>query len=454
MKKNILFIFILSGSMLLQLPAKAQDQKEKKEAKIPTGLSFGGLPTISFDADMGFQYGGLVSAYDYGDGTKYPSYRQMMKVEISRYTKGSGTNQLFYDAKNLLPHHLRLTADLSYLTEKSLDFYGFNGYQSRYNPDFTDKESSDYITRVFYRDLRKMFRFTVDLQGQLSGPHLHWLGGIGIMNIKTGRVDFDAINKGKSGSDILVDTTNTLFDDYVKWGIISAEEKDGGSANFLKAGIIYDTRDNEANPMKGMWSEALITYAPKFLFNPEFSYAKLVLIHRQYFTILPDKLSFVYRIGYQGTIGGTAPFFMQPYMLSSYSSITKTDGLGGAKTLRGIMRDRIVGDGIAYGNVELRWKFLKTHVGKQNLYFALNGFSDFGMVVQQIKIDRTNVNFTVADQAKYFDFSYEKDKLHPSVGAGLRIALNENFVLAVDYGFATNKQDGLKGLYINIGNLF
>ena len=116
------------------------------------------------------------------------------------------------------------------------------------------------------------------------------------------------------------------------------------------------------------------------------------------------------------------------------------------------MRDRIVGDGIAYGNLELRWKFLKTHVGKQNLYFALNGFSDFGMVVQQVKLDKSKISN--ADQEKYFDFSFEKDKLHPSLGAGLRIALNENFILAVDYGFALNKQDGAKGLYINIGNLF
>lgn len=452
MKRTLLLMFIYCGFMLLQNAVQAQEAKEKKEAKTPTGFSFGALPTISFDADMGFQYGGLVSLYDYGDGSLYPSYKQMMKVEVSRYTKGSGTNQIFYDAKNLLPHHLRLTADLSYLTEKSLDFYGFNGYQSRYLPELTDKDNTaEYITRVFYRDLRKMFRFTADLQGQLSGPHLRWLGGIGIMNMKAGPVDFDAINKGKDEADKLpIDTT--LFDRYVEWGIISAAEKDGGSANFLKAGIVYDTRDNEANPMKGMWSEALITYAPGFLFNPEFSYAKLVLIHRQYFTLIKDKLSFVYRLGYQGTIAGNAPFFMQPYMLSSYSSITKTDGLGGAKTLRGIMRDRVVGDGIAYGNLEMRWKFLKTHVGKQNLYFALNGFSDFGMVVQQVKIDKSKIS--VADQAKYFDFSFEKDKLHPSLGAGLRIALNENFILAVDYGFAMNKQDGAKGLYINIGNLF
>ncbi|MBK7029140.1 MAG: BamA/TamA family outer membrane protein [Bacteroidales bacterium] len=437
-------------SVLLAMAIIVNGQEQKTE-QVKKGYSFGLLPTISFDADMGFQYGGLVSVYDYGDGKIYPSYKQMVKVEVSRYTKGSGTNQLFYDAKNLLPHHLRLTADLSYLTEKSLDFYGFNGYQSIFDIDLTDKDADDYISRVFYRNQRKMFRFTLDLQGRLYGDHLRWLGGIGIMNMKMGRVDFNSINKGKKDEDILKDTT-TLYDKYVDWGIISQEEKDGGNANFLKAGIVYDTRDNEANAMKGMWSEALITYAPGFMFNPEFNYAKLVLIHRQYFTLIKDRLSFVYRLGYQGTIGGDAPFFMQPYMLSSYSSITKTDGLGGAKTLRGIMRDRVVGDGIAYGNLEVRWKFLKTHVGKQNLYMALNGFSDFGMVVQEINLNRANI--TQADQDTYFDFSYEKDKLHPSVGAGLRIALNENFILAVDYGFALNQKDGAKGLYINIGNLF
>jgi hypothetical protein len=451
MKKTQLWVFVLSGLVLLYIPVLAQDEKEEKAAKIPAGFSFGALPTVSYDADLGFQYGGLVSLYDYGDGKLYPSYKHMMKAEISRYTKGSGTNQLFYDARNLLPHHLRLTADLSYLTEKALDFYGFNGYQSRYSPEFTDEASPDYITRVFYRDLRKMFRLTVDLQGQLSGEHLRWLAGFGIMNMKVGRVDFAAINKGKNEEDKLADTT-TLYDKYVEWGVINEAEKDGGSANFLKAGIVHDSRDNEANAMKGMWSEVLITFAPGFFFNPEFSYAKLVLIHRQYFTIIKDKLSFAFRLGYQGTIGGKVPFFMQPYMMSSYSAITNPDGLGGGNSLRGIMRDRIVGDGVAYGNIELRWKIIRTHIGKQNLYFAVNGFSDFGMVVQQVKFDKSNISSE--DQSRYFDFSFEKDKLHPSLGAGIRIALNENFILAFDYGFALNKQDGLKGPYVTIGNLF
>jgi hypothetical protein len=455
MTKSLLLIFIFSIFVFLQNSALAQDnpkKKEKKEAKTPTGITFGALPTVSYDADLGFQYGGLVNLFDYGDGTTYPAYKHSLKLEISRYTKGSGINQLFYDSKYLLPHKIRVTADLSYLTEKALDFYGFNGYQSVYNPAFIDETDTAYITRIFYRYERKLFRFTTDLQGKLYGDHLRWIGGIAIISIQAGAVDTAAYNKKQDDADKLPYTSN-LYDNYVDWNLLSSAEKDGGSANYFKLGLVYDTRDQEASATKGIWSEALLVLSPGFLFNPEFSFTKLVLIHRQYFTLVPNKLTIAYRLGYQGTIGGGhTPFYFDPYMISSYSSSTKTDGLGGAKTLRGILRDRVVGDGVAYGNFEVRWKFLQTHVGKANLHFGLSGFFDAGQVVRPFDIDESKV--PVEDRDKYFDFSYQNDKIHPSTGAGLRIALNENFILAVDYGVALNKNDGSKGLYISIGNLF
>lgn len=445
MKKPLLILMMLFAVLMV----KAQDEPKKDVTR--KGFSMGLLPTISFDADMGFQYGGLVNFFDYGDGTIYPDYKHQVKIEISRYTRGSGVNQLFYDTKTLIPG-VRMTSDLSYLTEKALDFYGFNGYQAVYHPEYMDKNDPDYISRMFYRYDRKLFRFTTDFQGRLQGDHLKWLAGFGIMNIKTGPVDIAALNKKRDADDQLPDTA-TLYDKYVDWGIISGEEKDGGNANFAKLGLVFDTRDNEANAMKGMWTEALVVLSPKFFFN-ETSFAKLVLIHRQYFTLIPDRLSFVYRLGYQGSIGGQAPFYFQPYMLSSFSTVTKTDGLGGAKNLRGIMRDRVVGDGVAYGNFELRWKFLKTVVAKQNIYVALNTFADVGTVVKKVAINEDVIRNLEPYPARYFDFDYRNDKLHPSIGAGLRIALNENFILAVDYGFALKKQNGLRGLYINIGNLF
>ncbi|MCK9401182.1 MAG: hypothetical protein M0Q51_14470 [Bacteroidales bacterium] len=117
--------------------------KPVKKEKIKKGWTFGALPVVAYDSDMGFQYGALAQFFDYGDGTIYPEYRHTFYVKVSRFTKGSGVNQLFYDSKYLIPGHIRITADLDYLTERALDFYGINGYEANYEPGVTDKESDE-----------------------------------------------------------------------------------------------------------------------------------------------------------------------------------------------------------------------------------------------------------------------------------------------------------------------
>jgi hypothetical protein len=407
-----------------------------------------GFPVIAYDADLGFQYGIVGNLYDYGDWSRYPEYRHAFKLEISRFTKGSGVNQFFYDSKYLIPGNIRVTADLSFLTEKALDYYGYNGYQSIYQEGWEDEESPDYITRMFYRQERKLFRFTCDLQGPILGQKLRWLGGIGIMNFNMGRVDFDAINKGKAGDEKIPDTA-TLFDHYVDWGIIPTGEVNGGNVNFIKGGLVFDTRDNEPAPMKGLWDEVLLIYSPEFFFNEQ-SFLKLVVIHRQYFTLVKKKLGLTYRLGYQGTIGGHTPYYFQPYMLSSFSYVTKTDGLGGAKNLRGVLRNRVVGDGVLWGNAEIRWRVIDFVWLKQNFYIGMNGFYDVGMVVQNYDMG----GFDRASQPDYFDPDYDYDEAHQSAGLGLRIGWNENFIIAVDYGIPFDGQDGNGGFYVAFGNLW
>ncbi|MDD3010879.1 MAG: hypothetical protein PHU97_06135, partial [Bacteroidales bacterium] len=139
-----------------------------------------------------------------------------------------------------------------------------------------------------------------------------------------------------------------------------------------------------------------------------------------------------------------------PYMISSFSSATTSDGLGGAKTLRGVLRNRVVGDHIAYANLEFRWKFLRTTLGKQNIYLALAPFIDAGTVLKPIEFD-TDLS-TIPERENYF--TLEDDGIHLSYGAGFYFVMNQNFVVAVNYGMAADEQDGNSGLYINIGFLF
>lgn len=447
---SALIFFCTSFNIQASEDDSLDSTKTKNDEKIKEGFNFGGLPVLGYNTDIGFQYGLIFNVFNYGDGTFYPEYKYCIYAEVSRSTLGNGVNQLFFDSEHLLPNQIRITADLSYLTERTLNFYGFNGYDAVYTQAYENDTDPAYISRVFYRHERKFLRSTLDFQGKLFSKKILWLAGLGYFSTNVATVDIDRLNKGKTESKILPDTT-LLYDHYVDWGIIKEYEKDGGKTPYLKAGVVFDTRDNEPNPMKGIWSEILLFYAPKILGINTHSYLKLAITHRQYITLVKDKLSFVYRMGYQGTLAGSVPFYMQPYMITSFSKVTSTDGLGGAKTLRGILRNRIVGDGIAYGNFEVRWKFLKTVLWKQNIYLALNAFADGGGVVNKIgfEIDSQEVQ----ENPSAF-FAPETEKSHWSVGGGFRIAMNQNFIIAADYGVVLDKRDGKDGIYIGIGYLF
>lgn len=439
----IFLIIILSFSLYSNMFAQEAQSEEQDTTEIKTGWTFGGVPTLAYDTDLGYRYGGLVNFYYYGDGTTYPNYIHSIYLEWSKTTKGSGQTIIFYDGKNIFNSSLRLTADFRYLTEKSLDFFGFNGFEADYNSLFEDETDTNYISRMFYNHRRNMIRINADLQGDFNNNNLRWLVGFGYFNTEIGTIDIDDLNKGKDQADKLPDTT-LLYDEYVNWGVIQNNEKNGGINAYLKAGIVFDTRDNEANPMKGLWEEALIIGSPDFMSSNNYGFAKLVLTHRQYFTLIKRKLSFAYRLSYQGTIAGRPPFYLQPLLFTSYQI---NNGLGGSNTLRGIPRNRVVGDGIAYANFEFRWKFYRFNFLKQNWYLALTPFFDLGSVVQKHPINYDALPVQTA-------INKQNDKLHYSTGCGMRIALNENFIVAIDYGKALKKQDGNSGLYIGLNFLF
>lgn len=442
MKKNLLSVvcFFLSLALFAQT--------EKKDELIKKNWNFGALPTITFDTDLGFQYGALVNLYDYGNGTRFPKYNHSLYFEVSRFTKGSGINRFYYDSDQLIKG-LQTSVDLSYLSDQAYDFFGFNGYDAVYQPNWIDdtQAANVYKTRMFYKYDRKLFRFKVDLQGKLSGDHFRWTTGFNLQNFAIKSVNLDKLNKGKEGSDVLP-TVDGLYKKYQDWGLISAKEANGGFVPTVKAGIVYDSRDNRPNPMKGVWTEAVLEGAPEFL-GSESSFLKLSLIHREYFTLVPKKLSLVYRLAYQTTLAGTTPFYYQSQVITSVLTGALSEGLGGAKTLRGILRNRVVGDGFMYGNIEMRWKFVRFKFINNNFYLGLNGFTDFGKVTKKIELPSGSI---LTQNPDYFKAGAEK--FHYSYGGGLRIVMNENFVIAADYGLTPNVQDGTSGMYIGLNYLF
>jgi outer membrane protein assembly factor BamA len=449
MKKTFL-VFLIS---MLVLSVSAQEKKVK------TGWKFGGaLPAITYDSDLGFEYGALAEFFNYGDGSKYPDFIDHTYTEISRYTKGSGIYRFMFESRHIIPG-VYWISDLSYLPNRAATFYGFNGYESVYNKDWMDDNlSSDiYRSRMFYRYQKNQFRFKNDFQGKLSGDHFKWSAGLSFQNFATSSVNIDKLNKGKKEKLPSVTDEPGLYEQYLANNIIPSDEAKGGWINTLKVGLTWDSRDNRPNPMKGLWTEIGIAVAPKFMGN-NWGFSKLYIIHRQYFTLIEKNLSLVYRLGYQTTISGHTPFFYESEVITSRLTGATSEGLGGSKTLRGVLLDRVVGDAFFMGNIELRWKPLYFKFIKQECYLGLNGFYDFGRVTKGIKLpDDLAATFTnPAHPTDTFSdyFKPGTEKFHQSAGVSVMLVMNQNFVVAIDCGKAFNDQDGNIGFSIGLNYMF
>jgi outer membrane protein assembly factor BamA len=453
MKKAYL-VFLIS---LLVLSVSAQEKKVK------TGWRFGGaLPTITYDSNLGFQYGALVEFFNYGDGSKYPDYLDHTYTEISRYTKGSGIYRFMYESNHLIPG-VHMTSDISYLPDQAYSFFGFNGYDAVYNKEWMDDNLTDsYRSSMFYRFQRNQFRFKNDFQGKLTSDHIKWSAGFAFQDFMNSSVDVDRLNKGK---DVKIPSPTEkpgIYELYKEMGIISSNESNGGWVNTLKAGIMYDSRDNRPNPMKGIWTEIGVEMAPKFMGN-DWGFSKLFITHRQYFTLIKNDLALVYRLGYQTTLTGTTPSFYQSQVITSMLTGSTSEGLGGSSTLRGVLRNRVVGDAFFMGNIEFRWKPVYFKFLKQDCYLGLDAFYDFGLVTKKIKMPDnlenvfygTNTISEIYTTDSFSDyFKPDTEKLHQDVGMSIMLVMNQNFVIAIDIGKAFNAQDGNIGFSIGLNYLF
>ena len=76
-------VTIVFGFCFILLTISAQQEQLKR------GLGFGVLPAVSYDSDLGFQYGALVNFYLYGSASRFPDYNHSLYLELSTYTKGT-----------------------------------------------------------------------------------------------------------------------------------------------------------------------------------------------------------------------------------------------------------------------------------------------------------------------------------------------------------------------------
>ena len=422
------FFLLLLALGTLSMGASAQE-------KIKTGWNLGPLPAVSYNSDLGFQYGALCDFFYFGDGSTYPTYLHKFNVELSHYTKGETIAHMFYDSKYLLPG-LRLTAAVSYLDSAMTPFYGFNGYAAPLEMEWT-KDSSWY-----YMD-RTMLRAIADVQGSISDK-LTWMAGLTFWNVTTDNVKLSKYEGDPS-----------LYQVYRTAGLISDAEVAGTHLE-LKGGLVYDTRDMEAAPTRGYCAEIVGSFSPD-MFGEGETYGRIMATWRQFFPVVGDNLVLGYRLNWQQTFGN-APFYLQQTITPLYLRQIKNEGLGGKNSIRGVFQGRILADGYAWANFEARIKVVRFSFINQNWYIALNPFLDAGMITKARAFDRQkgeNLAQEIINKdvlGIYSGDGYEG--VHASAGLGVKIVMNHNFIISCEYGKPFDKRDGKGGLNIGTNYIF
>jgi outer membrane protein assembly factor BamA len=426
------FLFGFFLMMVGPFPFFLQAQDSLNKEKVIKGWDFNAVPSFAYNPDRGVQYGALGSIYYYGDSSNYPDYLDNLYLLFFLTTRKGYATHLFFDSKQPFHGKIRFIADISFRRNQYEQFYGANGYNSIYQKDYEDPSKKAFISREYYNVDKTCNAIVLNVQGKFPLPHLHWNLGISYYNARY----WPYIDKRTTK------TAQTLFEKYIANEVIPPGQKKGGITTYLKTGIIFDSRDNESIPTRGIWVEGIYCNAPGFLEN-KLTYSQAAIIFRQYFSLNP-RLVFAYRLAFQTKINGQMPYYMLPYLLSTYWT---TEALGGVKSIRGVHNQRLQGNGYTLANFEFRYLLFNTTFLKKNVGIALNAFTDMGTVSNDYKIS-PSLNYAA------FDYIPDNEKVHYGVGGGIRFIINHNFIGAVDCGQPLNKQDGKTALYIDIDYLF
>ncbi len=430
MKKQLL----IALALFLSVSAFSQ----KKEI-IKKGWNFGPLPVVGYDADLGFQYGVCCDIFNYGDGSRYPRYNYKFNVEASRYTKGSGVFRFYSDMPYVLDD-TKLFFDVTYFYAKKYEFFGFNGFEaSPFDPvAYAIELAGDTIHKSGYHFInRNQFRFVGSMQRPFFDvPNLYWTAGLAFYNTKVDRINLEGY-----------EDQVTLYENYVNTGIIKEDEAHGGNTTQIRLGLVYDSRDHNSDPTRGIYAEATLVGAPDFIDRKGYGNLSYTFLWRQYLPLYQDKLTFAYRLGAQNRIAGKTPWYMINNLNTMFFQKMYTEGLGGAVTMRGVNRNGVIGEGFAFANVELRWRIIGFQFINQNWQVALNPFFDAGMVTQKFRetelMNADNGGIILHDNA-FDSYSGENENIHTSAGLGLKLIMNRNLIVSAEMGRALDNRDGQK----------
>ncbi len=401
-----------------------EDLKDKKE-----GVYITGAPDFSSDPVNGFGYGGEGEIFFNGHRSDpffgYTAYRAKLNVVLFNTTREQREFAFALDVPFIFNTKWRLRASGAIEQNPNLLYFGVTANQSLkglkyarsagdtvYNASYSDYEENylQGVTQFYNNYFKKEEILNVSMEHNFMEGKLRALIGYEVAHLNMSSF------KGSS----------LIQNDYNGGKIKGLNDS---WVHIYQVGLIYDTRDLEPDPNRGIVAEvtnelSLKSLGSSFDFNKLFAH---VNVYQKLFPSVFKRLIFAGRVA-MGYTALDAPFFEYQDQWSPEGDI---EGLGGPRTLRGYKQSRFLGRAMHFSNFELRWRFAQTKLFNQHLEFSAVPFYDIGGVWDDLSKLNTN-------------------NLRYSRGGGLRIAWNESTILRFDY--AVSKEDNQ--FFFNLAHTF
>ena len=187
--------------------------------------------------------------------------------------------------------------------------------------------------------------------------------------------------------------------------------------SMLAAALIYDTRDFEPDPTKGLFLQYSHEYSAPWL-GSQFDFHKY-LVQGQVFKTLAHwnnnkgRLTFA-GLAAMGHVFGPNVNFVEMRDLSSQAEAGGILVLGGGRSLRGFRESRFLAPAVMLINLELRSRLYDFNMLRQHFSLGVTPFFDMGSVWD-----------------KPADINFQQWRGAPGIGA--RLAWNQSTILRLDY---------------------
>jgi outer membrane protein assembly factor BamA len=400
-----------------------EDLKDKKE-----GVYLTGEPDFSSDPVNGFGYGAEGSIFFNGKRKDpffaYTAYRARLDFVLFNTSRNQREFGFSLDVPYIFDTKWRLRFSGAIEQNPNLLYFGITAKESLQGLSYINSQGVQ-VNNASYHDYEEKF---------LVGPNQfynNYFKKEEIINISMEHNFLDGRLRALVGYEIAhlnmssFQGNSIIQQDYDAGKILGLGKS---WVQVYQVGLVYDTRDLEPDPSRGMVAEITNELSLKSL-GSAYDMDKIYAHFNFYQKILPSafqRLIFAGRIAMGHTALG-APFFEYQDQWSPEGDL---EGLGGPRTLRGYKQSRFLGRTMYFSNFELRWRFAQTRWFKQHLEFSVVPFYDIGGVWDDLNLGTTNLRY--------------------SRGMGLRIAWNESTVLRFDY--AVSKED--QQFFFNLAHTF